>query len=191
LGKGSFHPFLFPGFDNSGADSEMTIRVFGLHELDHDSGSVLQDGIMELQNRTHPLVLPHLPHLCPLRHAPLGSRGILQNPLVRARLRAGFPSRLFYPLLINFNPVRYPFVRDLNGEFIATIILSGNTMSFVANYGIAPWINVMGQKNTFILMAVLALICNGTMFVAIWRGKRVRVRYWGYLEVAGRKGLSH
>ena len=68
-------------------------------------------------------------------------------------------------------------------------------MSFAINYGITPWLNAQGQRDTFITVAVLALLCNGTMFGMIRYGRRLRemsaVRYWRYVEVARGKGLSH
>lgn len=85
--------------------------------------------------------------------------------------------------------------RDLSGELITTIILIRNTLSFAINYGITPWINAQGQRNTFITVAVLALVCNGTMFGMIWWGKKLRMRsadrYWKYVEKARAHGLSH
>jgi hypothetical protein len=84
--------------------------------------------------------------------------------------------------------------RFLSGEFITIIILIRNRMSFAINYGVTPLINDIGQRNTLIMVAVLALVCNGTMFVAIWWGKKLRQRsaerYWEYVEVARGKGLN-
>jgi hypothetical protein len=56
--------------------------------------------------------------------------------------------------------------RDFRGEFIMTISLIRITMSFAVNHGVAQWINDIGQRNTSILIAVLALIYNGRMFAA-------------------------
>ncbi|KUJ06784.1 major facilitator superfamily transporter [Mollisia scopiformis] len=85
--------------------------------------------------------------------------------------------------------------RDLGGELITTIILIRNTLSFAINYGITPWIEAEGQRETFITVACIALLCNATMFPAIWWGKGFRVRsagtYWGWVESARAKGLSH
>lgn len=85
--------------------------------------------------------------------------------------------------------------RDLSGEFITTIILIRNTLSFAINYGITPWIKAEGQRNTFITVAAIALVCNGTMFIMIKYGRRLREcsaeRYWRYVEQARAKGLSH
>lgn len=85
--------------------------------------------------------------------------------------------------------------RDLGGELIPTIILIRNTLSFAINYGITPWIEAEGQRNTFITVAVLALVCNSTMFGMLKYGRRLRensaARYWKYVEGARAKGLGH
>ncbi|KAH8787648.1 major facilitator superfamily transporter [Hyaloscypha finlandica] len=85
--------------------------------------------------------------------------------------------------------------RDLSGEFITTVILIRNTLSFAINYGITPWIEAEGQRNTFITVAAIALVCNGTMFIMIRFGKRLRESsaeaYWRYVDQARAKGLSH
>ena len=57
--------------------------------------------------RTHPLALPSLLALRPLRHAPLGSRSSLQNPLVRPRLRTGHPRHLQHALSLHRRTVCY------------------------------------------------------------------------------------
>ncbi|EKD21760.1 major facilitator superfamily transporter [Drepanopeziza brunnea f. sp. 'multigermtubi' MB_m1] len=85
--------------------------------------------------------------------------------------------------------------RDLSGEHITTIVLIRNTLSFAINYGITPWINAQGQRDTFITVAVLAGVCNASMLPMIWRGKKLRMRsadtYWRWVEAARAKGLSH
>ncbi|KAK2627796.1 hypothetical protein QTJ16_002442 [Diplocarpon rosae] len=85
--------------------------------------------------------------------------------------------------------------RDLAGEHITTIILIRNTLSFAINYGVTPWINAMGQRNTFISVAVLAGVCNATMFPMIYWGKRLRIRsadtYWKWVDSARAKGFGH
>ncbi|KAH8667409.1 major facilitator superfamily transporter [Tricladium varicosporioides] len=85
--------------------------------------------------------------------------------------------------------------RDLGGELITTIILIRNTLSFAINYGITPWINAQGRRNTFITVAALALVCNGTMFVMIKYGRKIRESsaplYWKWVDQARAKGLSH
>jgi hypothetical protein len=63
--------------------------------------------------------------------------------------------------------------RDLGGEFITTIILIRNTLSFAINYGITPWINAQGRRDTFITVAALGFVCNATMFVFIKYGKHL------------------
>ncbi|KAH0371838.1 major facilitator superfamily transporter, partial [Aureobasidium melanogenum] len=85
--------------------------------------------------------------------------------------------------------------RDLSGELITTIILIRNTLSFAINYGINPWLDAMGTRNTFITAAMIALVLNSTMFIVIPFGRRLREhsarRYWTYVEQARAKGLGH
>lgn len=85
--------------------------------------------------------------------------------------------------------------RDLAGELITTIVLIRNTLSFAINYGITPWIDAQGTRDCFITVAVLALVVNGTMFVFIRYGKRMRgasaERYWKLVENARAHGLGH
>ena len=85
--------------------------------------------------------------------------------------------------------------RDLGGELITTIIIIRNTLSFAINYGINPWISAMGRQNCFITVAMIALVCNGSMFIFIFFGRRIRAssaaRYWRYVEHARSKGMGH
>ncbi|CAG8958498.1 hypothetical protein HYFRA_00009812 [Hymenoscyphus fraxineus] len=85
--------------------------------------------------------------------------------------------------------------RELSGEHITTIILIRNTLSFAINYGITPWIEAQGQRDTFITVAAISLVCNGTMFLMLWWGKRLREisapTYWRWVAKARAKGLSH
>ncbi|KAF4632780.1 hypothetical protein G7Y89_g5345 [Cudoniella acicularis] len=53
--------------------------------------------------------------------------------------------------------------RDLSGEITTTIIIIRNTLSFAINYGITPWIKAQGQRDTFITVAAIALVCNATI----------------------------
>ncbi|KAG9688269.1 major facilitator superfamily transporter, partial [Aureobasidium melanogenum] len=85
--------------------------------------------------------------------------------------------------------------RDLSGELITTIILIRNTLSFAINYGINPWLDAMGTRDTFITAAMIALVLNSSMFIVIPLGRRLREhsarRYWTYVEQARAKGLGH
>lgn len=112
--------------------------------------------------------------------------------LVFAQLILAISSTLCLSTAIQYATSAY---RDLGGELITTIILIRNTLSFAINYGITPWINAQGQRDTFITVAAIALVCNATMFPAIWWGKNFRVRsagtYWGWVDKARAKGLSH
>jgi hypothetical protein len=85
--------------------------------------------------------------------------------------------------------------RDLAGELITTLILIRNTLSFAINYGITPWIDAMGRKWTFVMAAILGVLCNVTMFAMIRWGKKLRKRsaeiYWRWVDEARAKGLDH
>lgn len=85
--------------------------------------------------------------------------------------------------------------RDLGGELITTIIIIRNTLSFAINYAINPWIEAQGRQDCFITVAMIALVCNATMFVFIFYGRRIRAssaaRYWRYVESARAKGMGH
>ncbi|KAL1297653.1 hypothetical protein AAFC00_006208 [Neodothiora populina] len=85
--------------------------------------------------------------------------------------------------------------RDLGGELVTTIVLIRNTLSFAINYGINPWIEAQGMQNCFITVAMIALAVNGTMFIFLYLGRRIRgasaARYWRYVESARAKGMGH
>lgn len=53
----------------------------------------------------------------------------------------------------------------------------------------------MGNRNMFIMAAVLGGVCNATMFVMIKWGKKLRESsanvYWRYVDEARAKGLGH
>ncbi|KAE8447152.1 hypothetical protein EG329_010983 [Mollisiaceae sp. DMI_Dod_QoI] len=112
--------------------------------------------------------------------------------LVFAQCMLAISSTLCLSTAIQYATSAY---RDLGGELITTIILIRNTLSFAINYGITPWIDAEGQRNTFITVAAIALVCNATMLPAIWWGKGFRMRsagrYWAWVEAARAKGLSH
>lgn len=112
--------------------------------------------------------------------------------LVFAQCMLAISSTLALSTAIQYATSSY---RDLSGELITTMILIRNTLSFAINYGITPWIDGVGQRNVFITVAVLALVCNGTMFGMINYGRRLRensaARYWSYVEKARAKGLGH
>lgn len=85
--------------------------------------------------------------------------------------------------------------RDLGEELITTIILIRNTLSFAINYGITPWIAAQGRRDCFITVAMISLVCNGSMFVFIFYGRQIRAnsaaRYWKYVAQARAKGMGH
>lgn len=83
--------------------------------------------------------------------------------------------------------------RELAGELITTIIIIRNTLSFAINYGVTPWINAEGTRNTMITVAAISVVWNGTMFLMLKYGRRLRemsaARYWGWVEQAKAKGV--
>jgi hypothetical protein len=85
--------------------------------------------------------------------------------------------------------------RDLGGELITTIILIRNTLSFAISHGSNPWIEAQGRQDFFITVDMIALFCNGTMFIFIFYGRRIRAssaaRYWRYEEQARVNGMGH
>jgi hypothetical protein len=99
-------PSLFPpSFNVSGADSEVTIGVFRLRGRIKTGLPPCTPQQLCCRSRTHIMTLHRLPHLCPLRHAPMGSRRVLQITLVRAHLATRPHSRIRYPVLVNVNPI--------------------------------------------------------------------------------------
>lgn len=84
---------------------------------------------------------------------------------------------------------------QLSGDMITTCVIIRNTMSFAINYGITPWLDSMGYRNTYIIVAAIGFVWNSSMFVMIRYGKMLREksarRYWGDVAKAHAKGLSH
>lgn len=85
--------------------------------------------------------------------------------------------------------------RELSGGIVITCVLIRNTMSFAINYGITPWLNAMGYRNTYIIVAAIGFVWNASLFVMTRYGKHMRqataARYWKDVEKARAKGLSH
>ncbi|KAF2158870.1 hypothetical protein M409DRAFT_30657 [Zasmidium cellare ATCC 36951] len=83
----------------------------------------------------------------------------------------------------------------LSGELVTTCILIRNTLSFAVNYGITPWLNALGYRDTFIMVAVIGFVWNASLFVMVRIGPSLRkssaARYWRDVEKARAKGLSH
>ncbi|KAK2027472.1 major facilitator superfamily transporter [Colletotrichum zoysiae] len=84
---------------------------------------------------------------------------------------------------------------ELSGGMITTCILIRNTMSFAINYGITPWLNHMGYRDTYIIVAAIGFVWNASIFVVTKYGRQVREksakRYWRDVAKAHAKGLSH
>lgn len=84
---------------------------------------------------------------------------------------------------------------QLSGGMITTCVLIRNTMSFAVNYGITPWLDDMGYRNTYVMAAVLGFVWNASIFIMTKYGKKMREmsagRYWEDVAKAHAKGLSH
>lgn len=76
--------------------------------------------------------------------------------------------------------------KDMSGEALVSVMLCRNTISFAFNYAITPWIEHNGLQNTFIAVAMLALVTGLTFLIMIWKGKELRIksaqRYWKMAE---------
>ncbi|OHF02306.1 major facilitator superfamily transporter [Colletotrichum orchidophilum] len=84
---------------------------------------------------------------------------------------------------------------QLSGDMITTCVIIRNTMSFAINYGITPWLNHMGYRDTYIIVAVIGFVWNASIFVMTKYGRTIREksaeRYWRHVAKAHAKGLSH
>lgn len=84
---------------------------------------------------------------------------------------------------------------QLSGGMVTTCILIRNSMSFAINYGITPWLNDMGYRDTYIMAAVVGFVSNASIFIVIRYGKQMRERnasrYWRDVARAHAKGLNH
>ncbi|KDN70524.1 putative major facilitator superfamily transporter [Colletotrichum sublineola] len=84
---------------------------------------------------------------------------------------------------------------QLSGDMITTCVIIRNTMSFAINYGITPWLNHMGYRNTYIIVAAIGFVWNASIFIVTKYGRKARERtaerYWRDVSKAHAKGLSH
>ncbi|KAI8187512.1 putative MFS-type transporter [Colletotrichum sp. SAR 10_65] len=84
---------------------------------------------------------------------------------------------------------------QLSGDMITTCVIIRNTMSFAINYGITPWLNHMGYRDTFITFGAIGFVWNASIFVMTRYGRKMREksaeRYWKDVAKAHAKGLSH
>ncbi|CDK29509.1 unnamed protein product [Kuraishia capsulata CBS 1993] len=75
------------------------------------------------------------------------------------------------------------------------VIIIRNTMSFAVNWGITPWVENTGIRNTFIAACFISLAGISTYLPMIYYGKRTRVAtkdaYWSYVQEALDLGLPH
>lgn len=60
---------------------------------------------------------------------------------------------------------------------------------------ITPWLNALGYRNTFIMVAVIGFAWNASLFIMVRIGPRLRAssaeRYWKDVAKARAKGLGH
>ncbi|KAH9242541.1 hypothetical protein K456DRAFT_1716258 [Colletotrichum gloeosporioides 23] len=84
---------------------------------------------------------------------------------------------------------------QLSCDMITTCVIIRNTMSFAINYGITPWLNHMGYRDTFITVGAIGFVWNASIFVMTRYGRKMREksaeRYWKDVAKAHAKGLSH
>lgn len=84
---------------------------------------------------------------------------------------------------------------ELSGDMITTCVLIRNTMSFAINYGITPWLENMGYRDTYIIAAAIGFVWNASIFAMTKYGRTMREksagRYYADVAKAHAKGLSH
>lgn len=65
----------------------------------------------------------------------------------------------------------------------------------VSSPRITPWLNALGYRNTFIMVAVIGFAWNASLFIMVRIGPRLRAssaeRYWKDVAKARAKGLGH
>lgn len=64
--------------------------------------------------------------------------------------------------------------KDVAGEVVTTIILIRNIIGFGITFGIQPWIDGMGLRNTFITIGMMSLAITLFSTFFIWKGKSLR-----------------
>ncbi|KAH8654966.1 major facilitator superfamily domain-containing protein [Tricladium varicosporioides] len=96
-------------------------------------------------------------------------------------------------------PVSCNYVIDtyqqLSGQAMVTVIIVRNTMSFVINYGITPWVRNTGLRNCFVAAAFISLAQSLVFLLFVKWGKRMRIaskdRYWKMVNESATMGCSH
>jgi hypothetical protein len=75
---------------------------------------------------------------------------------------------------------------------------SGTTSIFVRQTeddSITPWLDALGYRDTFIMVAVIGFVWNASLFVMVRIGPKLRAasaeRYWADVARARAKGLGH
>lgn len=82
--------------------------------------------------------------------------------------------------------------RDISGEALVSAILCRNSFAFGWGYAITPWIDHNGMQNTFIIVAILAIVTGITFLLMTYYGKRLRAfsakQYWKFAETSLLRG---
>lgn len=112
--------------------------------------------------------------------------------LVVSQFTLAISSTLAVAASLGYAIASYP---ELSGDMITTCVIIRNTMSFAVNYGITPWLNDMGYRDTFVIVAVVGFVWNSSIFIMMKYGRAMREksadRYRRDVAKAHAKGLSH
>ncbi|PYH94670.1 MFS general substrate transporter [Aspergillus ellipticus CBS 707.79] len=85
--------------------------------------------------------------------------------------------------------------REMSSDAITTVVSIRNTMAFAIGYGITPWIDGMGQQNTFVTAACASFAGCSLFLVMIKLGKRLRASskdtYWELVVENTHDGVTH
>lgn len=64
--------------------------------------------------------------------------------------------------------------KEIAGESLVLVIVIRNTLGFAFNYGITPWLDSEGLVKTFVVVAILSLVCTMTFLLFVVWGKALR-----------------
>ncbi|KXT05014.1 hypothetical protein AC578_10332 [Pseudocercospora eumusae] len=112
--------------------------------------------------------------------------------LVFAQAALAVSNSLCVGAAINYAVACYP---ELSGDLITTLILIRNTLSFAVNFGITPWLEALGYRDTFVMVAVIGFFWNASLLLMVRVGPKLRrrsaERYGRDVARARAKGLGH
>ncbi|KAI3542005.1 hypothetical protein CSPX01_07232 [Colletotrichum filicis] len=63
---------------------------------------------------------------------------------------------------------------QLSSDIITTYVIIRNTMSFTINYRITPWLNHIGYRDTYIIVAAIGFVWNASIFVMTKYSRTIR-----------------